>query len=158
LHTIGDERDMFAGLGWENEIRSLGDPHILFNLSLEFEFVAGNRSIDDYELTPFSRSTQTWRWGVQEEQKPYETNEKRQANVPEKDADLDEDKSNETEQEMKVVGESLKSLSFCKRMRGLSSHRCPLKYRMRDKTISYVDLLRPDPPPLESSKKYSKWK
>jgi hypothetical protein len=34
---------------------------------------------------------------MQEEQKQYEKNEKRQANVPSKDVDLDEDKSNETE-------------------------------------------------------------
>jgi len=61
--------------------------------------------------------------------------------VPEKDVDLDEDKSIKTEQEMKVVGESSKSLLFCERMRGLSPHRHPLKDRMRDKTISYIDLL-----------------
>ena len=58
---MGDERDMFAGLGWEKEIRSLADPHIPVNLSPEFEFAAGNRSSDDYELTPFSQSTQAWR-------------------------------------------------------------------------------------------------
>jgi hypothetical protein len=29
--------------------------------------------------------------------------------------------------------------------------------RMRDKTVSYIDLLRPGPPPLESSKKFAKW-
>jgi hypothetical protein len=29
---------------------------------------------------------------------------------------------------------------------------------MRDKTISYIDLLRPGPPPLESSKKFAKQK
>ena len=155
---MGDERDMFAGLGWEKEIRSLGDPHIPFNPSPEFEFAAGNRSSDDYELTPFSQSTQAWRWRVQEEQKQYEKKEKRQEDVPEKDADLDEDKSNETEQEVKVEGESSKSLSFRERMRGLSPHHRPLKDRMRDKTVSYMDLLRPGPPPSESSKKYAKRK
>ena len=54
LHTIRDEKDMFAGLGWEKEIRSLGDHHIPFNPSPEFEFVAGNRGSDDYKLTSFS--------------------------------------------------------------------------------------------------------
>jgi hypothetical protein len=54
---MGDERDMFAGLGWEKEIRSLADPHIPVNLSPEFSFAAGNRSSDDYDLTPFSQST-----------------------------------------------------------------------------------------------------
>jgi hypothetical protein len=32
-------------------------------------------------------------------------------------------------------------------LQGLSPHRRPLKERMRDKTVSYFDLLRPDPPP-----------
>jgi hypothetical protein len=84
--------------------------------------------------------------------------EKRQEDVPEKDAHLNEDKSNETKQKVKVEGESLKSLSLKKKMRGLSPHRRPLKDRMRDKTIFYMDLLRPGPPPSESSKKYAKWK
>jgi len=69
---MGDERDMFVGLGWEKEIRSLGDLHIFFNPSPEFEFVAGNRGSDDYELTPFLQFIQTWRWRVQKEQKQYE--------------------------------------------------------------------------------------
>jgi hypothetical protein len=60
---------------------------------------------------------------------------------------LNEDKSIDTEQEVKVVGESSRSLSFRERMKGLSPHRRPLKDRMRDKTVSYVDLLRPGPPP-----------
>ena len=54
-----DERDMFAGLGWEKEIGSLRDLHIPFNPSPEFEFVVENRGSDDYELIPFSQSTQT---------------------------------------------------------------------------------------------------
>jgi hypothetical protein len=94
---MGDERDMFARLGWEKEIRSLRDHHILFNPWPELDFAAENRSSDDYELISFSRSTQAWKWKVQEEQKQYEKKEKKKENVPEKDADLDEDKSNETE-------------------------------------------------------------
>ena len=78
--------------------------------------------------------------------------------MPKKDFDLDENKSNETEQEVKEEGESSKSLSFRKRMRGLSPHRRPLKNKMRDKTNSYVDLLQRGPPPSESSKKYAKRK
>jgi hypothetical protein len=78
--------------------------------------------------------------------------------MPEKDANLDEDKSIETKQEVKVVGESSKSLLFSERMRGLSLHGRPLKDRMREKTVSYIDLLRPGPPPLESSKKFAKQK
>ena len=78
--------------------------------------------------------------------------------MPEKDADLDEDKSNETEEEVNVIGESSKSLSFRDRMRGMTPHHLPLKERMRDKTVSYMDLLRPGPPPSDSSKKYAKRK
>ena len=155
---MGDERDMFAGLGWEKEIRSPGDPHIPFNPSPKFEFTAGNRGSDDYELTPFLQSTRAWQWRVQEEQKKYEKKEKKHEDVSEKDADLDKDKSNETEQEVKVKGEFSKSLSFWERMQGLSPHPRPLKDRMRDKTFSYMDLLRPGPPLSESSKKYAKRK
>ena len=54
---MGDKRDMFVGLGWEKKIRSLRDPHIPFNPSPEFEFVAGNRGSDDYEPTLFLQST-----------------------------------------------------------------------------------------------------
>ena len=82
-------------------------------------------------------------------------NEKRHADVPEKDTDLDKDKSNETENEVKVEGESLKPLSFRERMQGLSPHRRPLKDRMQDKTIFYMDMLRLGPPPSESSKEYA---
>jgi hypothetical protein len=69
---MGDERDMFVGLGWEKEIKNLADPHIPVKLLPEFLFVAGNRSTDDYNLTPFLRSTQAWRWRTREEQKQRE--------------------------------------------------------------------------------------
>jgi hypothetical protein len=143
---------------WEKEIRSLRDLHISYNPLPEFEFVAGNRGSDDYELTLFLQSTQAWRWRLQEELKKYEKNEKKQEDVSKKDANLDEDKSNETKQEVKVVDKSSKSLLFCKRMRGLLPHHCPLKDRMKDKMVSYIDLLRPGPPPSESSKKFAKRK
>ena len=78
--------------------------------------------------------------------------------MPEKDADLDENKSKETKQEVKMEGESSKFLSFCERMRGLSQHRCPLKDQMKDKTVSYMDLFRPGPPASISSKTYAKQK
>jgi hypothetical protein len=84
---------------------------------------------------------------------------KKEEDVPEKDVDVDEDKSNETEEEeVKVVGESSKSLSFRKRMRALSPHHLSLKDRKKDKTVSYMDLLRPGPPSSDSSKKYAKRK
>ena len=95
---------------------------------------------------------------MQEKQKQYEKKEKRYKDVPDKDADLDEEKPKETEQEVKVVGESLKSRSFRERMRGLSPHHLPLKDQMRNKTVSYMDLLQPGPPPSKSSKTYAKRK
>ena len=96
---------------------------------------------------------------MQEEQKRYAKNDKRRADVQKKDvtrcmnseandaSDLNVDKSIDTEQGVKVVGESSRSLSFHEKMKELSPHRHPLKERMRDKTVSYVDLLRPGPPP-----------
>ena len=69
---------------------------------------------------------------MQEKQKQYGKNEKRDAYVPEKDADLDEDKLNETDQEVKVEGKSSKSLSFRESMRGLLPHYRPMKDQMRD--------------------------
>lgn len=54
---------------------------------------------------------------------------------------LNEDKEIDIEHEVKMVGECSRSLSIFNRMRGLSSHRRPLKNQLRDKTVSYVDLL-----------------
>jgi hypothetical protein len=83
---------------------------------------------------------------------------KEEEDVPEKDANLDEDKSNETEEEVKVEGESSKSISFREWMRGMTPHHLPLKDRKKGNTISYMDLLRPGPPPSELSMKYAKRK
>ena len=152
LHTMRDERDMFVGLGWEKKIRILGDPHVLLNPPPEHDVGAVNWGSDDYELTLFLQFTQAWRWRMQEKQKQYEKNEKRQADVLEKDIDVIEDddfnegKSKDSEKKVKVVGESSRSLSFREKMRGWSPHRRPLKDGMRDKTGFYIDLLRPGPP------------
>ena len=70
-------------------------------------------------------------------------------NMPEKDVDLDKNKSHESEQEVKMKSEFLKSLLLRQRIRALPPHHLPLKDRMSDKTISYSDLLRPGPPPSE---------
>ena len=104
---------------------------------------------------------------MQQEQKQYEKNNSR-VNVLEKhvdvieDADLNEAKSKDNEKEVKNVGVSSRFLLFRERMRGLSLHRCPPKDRMRDKTVSYVDLLRTDPPPSrrndETSRRFAKRK
>ena len=61
-------------------------------------------------------------------------------------ADLNEEKSIETKNEVNVVGEALRSLSFRERLKTLLPHRRPLKDQMKDKTVSYVNLLRPRPP------------
>ena len=45
-------------------------------------------------------------------------------------------------EEVKVARESSKTVSFNKKMRGLSPHRLPLKKRIKDRPISNVDLLR----------------
>ena len=55
-----------------------------------------------------------------------------------------ERESNDVEQEVEPKVEIPKILSFCERMKKLSPHRLPLKEWMKDRTISYLDLLRPD--------------
>ena len=57
----------------------------------------------------------------------------------------DEEESNDTEQRIEPMIELTKVLLFRERMKRLCPHRLPLKERMKDRTISYVDLLYPDP-------------
>ena len=59
----------------------------------------------------------------------------------------DDEESNDVEQGTKPMAELTENLSFRERMKRLSPHWLPLKERMKDRTISYVDLLRPDPLP-----------
>ena len=59
----------------------------------------------------------------------------------------DDEESNNVEQGTKPMAELTKDLSFRERMKRLSPHRLPLKERMKDRTINYVDLLRPNPLP-----------
>jgi hypothetical protein len=59
---MGEERDMFVGLGWEKVIKSLGYPHVPFNPSPEHDIGVGNQFNDDYEQTSFLQLTQAWRW------------------------------------------------------------------------------------------------
>ena len=61
--------------------------------------------------------------------------------------DVDNDDNSEDVEEVNIVVESSKTLSFHEKMKRLSPHRLPLKERMKDRTISYVDLLQPDPLP-----------
>jgi hypothetical protein len=58
MHTLGEERDMFAGLGWKKKMKSLGDHHDPYTPSPEHDICVGNLCSDDYELTPFLLFTQ----------------------------------------------------------------------------------------------------
>ena len=62
-----NERYPFAGLGWEVEIVRLADPHIHFNPSPERGVSGAQRFRDDYEIIPFSQSTQAWKSRLEEE-------------------------------------------------------------------------------------------
>jgi len=66
-----EERDVFKGLGWDEEIISLGDIHIPFNPSPEREVNEKSvveRFCDEYVCPPFSQSRQTCSWRVEEEE------------------------------------------------------------------------------------------
>ena len=67
MHTMGEVKNIFADLGWEKEIKSLGDPHVSFNPSPKYDIGPGNQNSDDYKLTPFLQSIQAWRWSMHEE-------------------------------------------------------------------------------------------
>ena len=61
-----DERDPFVGLGWEVEMVRLAGPHIPFNPSPECGMSGAKQFCDDYEITPFSQSTQAWKSRLEE--------------------------------------------------------------------------------------------
>ena len=63
------------------------------------------------------------------------------------DAVVNKEKTTNRDNEVIEVGESSKSLSFCETMKGLSPHHLPLKDRLKDKTVPYIKLFRPGPPP-----------
>ena len=58
-----------------------------------------------------------------------------------------EEESKDMEQGTEPMAELTKALSFFERMKRLSPYRLPLKEWMKDRTISYIDLLRPHPLP-----------
>ena len=70
--------------------------------------------------------------------------------------ELNEEKSNNKEKEDKVVGESLRSLLFRERMKGLLPQRRHLKNWMRDKMVSYVGLFWLGPPPSRTADETSR--
>ena len=67
MDRMGEERDMFEGLGWDKEVVSLGDPHIPFNPSSKRERSVVKQYRDDCEMTPFSQSIQAWKLRVEDE-------------------------------------------------------------------------------------------
>ena len=167
-----DERDPFVGLGWEIETVRLADPHTPFNLSLECGVSGAKQFHDDYEITPFLQSTQAWKFRLEEEDRqqyvermkmrPEKVQKRSEATVecemfdaidlssdiPRTITEMDDDEeSNDVEQGTEPMAELTEVLSFRERMKRLSLHRLPLKERMKDQTISYVDLLRPNPLP-----------
>ena len=200
-----EKKDMFDGQGWDEELVSLEDSYIPFNPLPECERnekSATKRFCDEYVMTPFSQSTQAWKWRIEEEdQKKYADKLKRQADmvdpvnykvydvvdlsadipwkaneveeekrpqtadkfrredvverkedaVEEREEVEDEDNMVDEEEEVKEAVEKPKPFSFHESMRGLSPHCLPFQERMKDQTISYVDLLRPDPVSLPRS-------
>ena len=167
-----DERDSFAVLGWEIEIVRLADPYTPFNLSPECGVSCAKRFCDDYDITPFSQSTQAWKSRLEKEdrqrylkrikmrlekvQKMSEaTIECKMFDAGNLSLDIlwmitemdNDEESKDVEQGTEPMAELTKVLSFCERMKRLSPHRLSLKERMKDRTISYVDLLHLDPHP-----------
>jgi hypothetical protein len=180
MDRMGKGRVMFEGVECDEEIHNLDDPHIPFNATPERERderSARDRFRDEYVMTPFSQSTQAWRMRAAEEQRRYADNfeidavEKDHtqcvggdlndlidlcADILEKpgDVDVDVEETSIDIEIVKVAGESSKIMSIRKKRRGLSPHRLPLKERMKDRTISYFDLLRPNPlPKMEPRRK-----
>ena len=141
---MGDDRDTLAGLGWEKEIRSLGEPDVPFISSPE---------CDDYELTPFLQSTEAKWWRMHEKHKQNVKKVRWRADVQKKeigrneDGFVNDDKTTNNEVDEKEVVESSKFLSFRERLRGLPPYSLTLNDRLKNKMVPYIDLFRPDPPP-----------
>ena len=60
MNRMGEKRDMCEGLGCDEEIKNLEEPHILLNPSSERERderSARDRFRDDYIMTSFLQST-----------------------------------------------------------------------------------------------------
>jgi hypothetical protein len=153
---------MGEGLGWNEEIVSLADPHIPFNPSRSCEGVEKSvveRCCDEYVCTPLTQSTEAWKCKVEEAEEERQRNRekfRRQGEVvvdrealnfaTEKPRIVEEVErvctSVDKEEEVEVGVEAFKPLSWRERMQRLSRHRPPLKERIKDRTISYVDLFK----------------
>jgi hypothetical protein len=151
MDRMGKKRDIFEGLRCDEEIENLGEPHIPFNSSPERERDERNardRFLDDYVMTFFSQSTQAWKMRAEEDQRRYtdkfeidavendltkfvggDPNDviDLSADILRKSGDVYVEDNSIDIKEVKVAGESSKTLSICKKMKGLSPHRLPLK-------------------------------
>ena len=158
MDRMEEERNMFEGLRWNKEIVSLEDLHIPFNPSSERERSVVKRYHDDYEITPFSQSTQAWKLRIEEEDRQQYV-DKFKMDVVEKDPtkcvggdaddvvdlsadilrktnDMDVEENSIDMEEVKIAMESSRTLLFCERMKGLLLHCLSLNERMKDQTIS----------------------
>ena len=79
-----------------------------------------------------------------------------------KDAGVNEEKTTNIDDDLNEVGNSSRSLSFCGRMRGLPPHSLSLKDPLKNKTVPYMDIFWPSPPPSrkddDTSRRMIKWK
>jgi hypothetical protein len=53
MHTIGNEKDMFIGLGWEINIKCLIDIHVPYNPLPKRDRNVAKQYGDDYKITSF---------------------------------------------------------------------------------------------------------
>ena len=154
-------------------IENLGDPNISFNPSPEHERVersAKDRFRNEYVMTPILQSTQAWKLSVEDDQRQYADNSEidtvkkdlrkcvggdpndvvnLSANILRKPGHVDVEDNSIDIEVVKISGLISRILFFCKEMKGLSPHHLPFKEQLKDRTISYIDLLRPDPLPLK---------
>lgn len=86
-------------------------------------------------------------------ERDYDVNESADVN---EHVDLNEDKTTTRKNDVKVVSKSLRSLSFCEKMRRLLPHRCPLNNCMRDKMSLFIGLFRPGTPPSKRDNETSR--
>ena len=74
---MGNERDMFEGLEWDEEIHNLENLQIPFNPTPERERderSARYRFRDEYVMTYFSQSIQAWKMRAEKAQRRYADN------------------------------------------------------------------------------------
>ena len=128
-------------------------------------------------MTSFSQSTQIWKWRVEEEERQRyaqqmkmrskqkqeqvkATVECNEDDVIDLSADISwspikidsDEESHDEEKDEKAMEDPMRNLSFFEKMKRLLPRRLLLRERMKDHTISYVDLLCPDPLPPKSNK------